>query len=95
MLRTCPNGHKFNKTSDCPTCPICEAEKKTTTGFMAGMSAPAQRALAGAGIDSPEKLAQHTEKEVMALHGMGPASLPKLRAALAAERLSFKSVASN
>lgn len=23
-IRTCKNGHKYCKSSDCPTCPICE-----------------------------------------------------------------------
>lgn len=22
-FRTCKNGHNYNKSSDCPTCPIC------------------------------------------------------------------------
>lgn len=26
--KTCPKGHTFLKSSDCPTCPTCEAAKK-------------------------------------------------------------------
>ena len=27
-LKTCSNGHQFFKSSDCLSCPYCEAEKK-------------------------------------------------------------------
>ena len=36
-----------------------------------------------------KQLAKHTQQEVLALHGMGPASLPALQAALNTEGLSF------
>lgn len=52
-------------------------------------SAPAQRALDGAGIDSLEQLATRTEREVADLHGMGPKALGILRDALAAHGRSF------
>jgi predicted RecB family nuclease len=80
--RKCPNGHEYWKSSDCPTCPICEAARKPAATFMEGLSAPARRALEGAGLTTLAKLAQTTEREILTLHGMGPASLPKLRAAL-------------
>ena len=54
-----------------------------------GLSAPARRALAGAGIVDLEHLAARTEKEVLALHGMGPKAMAPLRAALAAAGLAF------
>lgn len=57
---------------------------------MAGLSAPARRALEGAGISTVKQLARHTAQQVMALHGMGPSSLPKLEAVLKAEKLSFQ-----
>lgn len=88
-LRICENGHRYYKSSDCPTCPICAREAKPTVGFMAGLSAPAQRALAGAGINTLEQLAKKSEADILALHGMGPASMPKLRQALAAAGLTF------
>jgi len=53
-LRVCPNGHEYYKSSDCPTCPICEAERKPKQGFMALIPAPARRALEGEGINSLE-----------------------------------------
>ena len=55
-----------------------------------GLSAPAQRALAGAGISRLAQLAKMTEAEVKALHGIGPNALAKLRAAMAAKGLKFK-----
>jgi predicted RecB family nuclease len=88
--RTCPKGHTFMKSSDCPICPKCEAEKAKAGFFIDGLSAPARRALQGAGVDSLKKLARHSEKDILALHGMGPSILPKLRAALKAEGLGFK-----
>jgi hypothetical protein len=87
--RVCPRGHLYFKSSDCPTCPKCEAANKPAAGFMAGLSAPAVRALTTAGLTSEAKLAKRTEKEVLALHGMGPASLPRLRAALKKAGLRF------
>lgn len=54
-----------------------------------GLSAPARRALSGAGIRTRAFLARHTEKEVLALHGIGPSSIPTLRAALADAGLTF------
>ena len=88
--RTCPRGHKYNKTSDCPTCPICEANRKPEHGFLSLLSAPARRALEGIGVSTVKQLASHSQKEIMNLHGMGPASLPKLKQALNDEGLAFK-----
>jgi predicted RecB family nuclease len=89
-LRICSKGHKYYKSSSCPTCPVCEAEKKPQNGFLATLGAPARRALQNAGITALPQLAQFTEKEILKLHGMGPGSMPKLRSALASEGLSFK-----
>lgn len=54
------------------------------------MPAPAQRALASAGIANLKQLSKFTEAEIAQLHGMGPNALSKLREALKAEGLSFK-----
>jgi DNA-directed RNA polymerase alpha subunit len=90
-LRTCTKGHNFYKSSECPTCPICEQERKLENGFLSQLSAPARRALVNNGINTLQQLSSFSEKEVLQLHGMGPASLPKLRSALLASGLSFKS----
>jgi len=54
-----------------------------------GLARPAQRALAGAGIQTLEQLAKFSEAEIKALHGIGPNALTKLRNALEARGLSF------
>jgi DNA-directed RNA polymerase alpha subunit len=89
-LRTCEKGHPYYKSSDCPTCPICEQEKKPATGFLSTLSAPARRALENAGITTLDQLAAYSEKDILKFHGMGPASLPTLREALKAVGLSFR-----
>jgi len=55
-----------------------------------GLAAPAKRALTGAGIESLDGLAKRTEREVAALHGMGPNALRILREKLAAKGLGFR-----
>ncbi|UVI29223.1 RNA polymerase alpha subunit C-terminal domain-containing protein [Paenibacillus spongiae] len=89
-LRTCSSGHQYYKSSDCPSCPICEQERKPDDGFLSLLSAPARRALEHNGITSLQLLSKFSEKEILKLHGMGPASLPKLRTALKEKGLSFK-----
>ncbi|NWQ42600.1 hypothetical protein MLOOGBEN_18015 [Bacillus sp. EB106-08-02-XG196] len=89
-LRVCDKGHKYYKSSDCPTCPTCEADRTPKSGFQSLLSAPARRALENNGITSLQDLSTYTEKEILKFHGMGPASLPKLREALKKEGLSFK-----
>jgi predicted RecB family nuclease len=90
--RVCPKGHQYNKTSDCPTCPVCEAERKPKEGFLSQLAAPARRALENKGITSLEELSKFSEKEILQLHGMGPGSIPKLRIALKAGGLNFKPI---
>eukprot|EP01035_Chromulina_nebulosa_P010937 gene10937-14648_t len=81
-LRVCPKGHQYYKSSDCPTCPICEAERKPESSFLSKLSAPARRALENKNITSVEQLSKYTEAEILALHGMGKTSMPKLKLAL-------------
>ncbi|MCH1624191.1 RNA polymerase alpha subunit C-terminal domain-containing protein [Fredinandcohnia quinoae] len=88
--KTCSKGHTYFKSSDCPTCPICEHDRKPNTGFLSLLSAPARRALENNGITSLQKLSTYSENEILQFHGMGPASLPKLRDALQKNGLSFK-----
>jgi hypothetical protein len=87
--RECPRGHVYFKTSDCPTCPKCEAAKKPADGFLSELAAPARRALVAAGLTSLKALARRSEADVLALHGMGPNAMSKLRAALKAAGLGF------
>ena len=90
VLKTCPKGHKFYKSSDCPVCPICATEDKPENGFLSTISAPARRALAAKEIKTLVQLASFTEKEIADLHGMGPNALSKLTMALAENNLSFQ-----
>jgi hypothetical protein len=87
--RVCPDGHLYFKSSDCPSCPKCETAKKPAEGFMAALSAPACRALAGAGLTTLKKLSRRTEQQVLELHGMGPNAMGKLRASLKKAGLTF------
>ena len=89
-LRICSKGHRFHKSSDCPTCPTCEKEKKQKTGFLSVISAPARRALEREGINTLLKLSKYSEKEILELHGMGAASVPALKNALKENGLSFR-----
>ena len=57
--------------------------------FPTFLAAPAQRALAGAGIESLEQLATHSEQEIKDLHGMGPNAMAKLKEALSELGLKF------
>jgi DNA-directed RNA polymerase alpha subunit len=89
-LRTCPKGHQYHKTSDCPTCPICEEERKPKDGFLSLLAAPARRALENNGITRLDQLSKFSEEEILKFHGMGKTSIPKLKKALAEKSLSFK-----
>ncbi len=93
--RTCPNGHRFIKSSDCPTCPYCEAARAPTDGWMAKLAAPARRALEHAGISTLKQLAERNEHELLALHGFGPATLPMLRNELRTVGLQFTTTEKN
>jgi DNA-directed RNA polymerase alpha subunit len=89
-LRICSKGHRYYKSSDCPTCPTCEQERKPDNRFLSQLSAPARRALENNEITSLQQLSKFSEKEILQFHGMGPSSLPKLKAALKEGGLSFK-----
>ncbi len=88
--RICKNGHHYFKSSDCPVCPICEKENKSAEGFLSLLSAPAKRALQNKGITTLRRLSSHSQKEILQLHGMGPASIPILKTVLKQAGLSFK-----
>ncbi len=89
-LRICPNGHKYYKSSDCPTCPVCESKRKTNNELLDSLSAPARRGLEREGITSLTKLAKYSEREILKLHGIGPTSLPILKKLLKSQKLNFK-----
>ena len=57
--------------------------------FPAGLGKPAQRALAAAGYQRLDHLAQISEAELKRLHGVGPKAINQLRQALAGQGLAF------
>ena len=59
------------------------------TAFPSGLSGPALRALDTAGIRSMDDLPRWKERDLAALHGMGPKGVRILREALAASGRSF------
>jgi hypothetical protein len=54
------------------------------------LSAPAHRALSGAGYTRLDELALISESDLKRLHGMGPTAIAALRAALDERGLSFR-----
>jgi predicted RecB family nuclease len=92
-LRTCKNGHQYYKSSDCPTCPVCEKERKPKDSFLSLLAAPARRALENNGITTLQELSAYSEDEILAFHGMGKSSVPKLTEALKSIGLHFKNKA--
>lgn len=63
-------------------------ENQSTTALPT-VSAPARRALAGAGIESLEDLAKITLRDLERMHGMGPNAIGKLQKALDDAGLAF------
>jgi hypothetical protein len=82
MTRTCPAGHSYEKTSDCPVCPHCEwlglAESP-----LPRIGAPATRALAHLGVTRLDELTAWSRARLLAAHGVGPKAVGILEAALA------------
>jgi hypothetical protein len=56
----------------------------------AKIAAPARRALDAAGYKSLAQVAKATERQLLALHGMGPRAIRQLREALAERGLHLK-----
>ena len=60
------------------------------TAFPAGLSGPALRALATAGIRSMHDLESWSERDVAKLHGMGPKGIRMLREGLTGSGRAFR-----
>ncbi len=88
-LKSCKKGHQFYKSSDCPTCPICEEERKPKDSFLSLISAPARRALEYADIKTLKKLSKYSESDILKLHGIGKTALPILKKELKNAGLKF------
>ena len=80
------NGHLLTDDMARPS----DATHPNQAAFPPGLSGPALRALASAGIRSVSDLAAWSEADLAALHGMGPKALTALRQALAARGEAFR-----
>jgi hypothetical protein len=69
--------------------PFLGKQKEEAPALPVKLSAPAQRALAGAGISTLKQLAKWTESDLMELHGMGPNAVKQLQKALDDNGLAF------
>lgn len=78
-LHTCTKGNENYKSSNCPTCPICEEEGKPENGFLPKLGAPARRTLENYTINLWKSFQNSTEKEILQWHGMAPATITKLK----------------
>ncbi|MBC7758115.1 MAG: hypothetical protein H7069_04620 [Phormidesmis sp. FL-bin-119] len=90
MSRTCAEGHRYHKSSDCPTYPFCEQELKPGSGFLSLPGALARRDFENNGIKTTQALSQHPATELFSLHFMGKASIRTLRAVLTETDLNVK-----
>lgn len=67
-------------------------KKKTSepeSEMLTGLTAPARRALMGAGYLRAVQFAKLSEADLLALHGMGPNALKQIRRTLAAKGKSL------
>lgn len=87
--RTCRLGHHYIKSSDCPTCPICESLRKPKGGFLSHFAAPARRALENKKITSIEQLSHYKENEIKELHAIGHHAIQMMRVLLKQAGLDF------
>lgn len=88
--KICRNGHQFEKTSDCPTCPVC-AKAEITAAYKNGfpkIGSPAYNALKHKGITLSD-LPNYSEKELLEIHGVGPKAVKILSEYLKEKGLSF------
>jgi hypothetical protein len=68
---------------------LLDGKKSRSNELPAKLGAPAERALAGAGIKNLKQLSKFSETEIKQLHGVGPNAIGKLRQALVENGLSF------
>ncbi|MFI7342869.1 MmcQ/YjbR family DNA-binding protein [Streptomyces sp. NPDC050085] len=66
------------------------APADTAHGLPAGIGRPATRALLAAGLDTLDRVAGHTQAELLALHGVGPKAVRVLVAELASRGLALR-----
>ena len=92
IWKTCNRGHRFQKSSNCPVCPICWSsyyKQKSQSDFLKKLASPALRALLKAKIKNLTQLTKWSEKDLSELHGMGPKAIAQLKLAMNKHGLSF------
>jgi DNA-directed RNA polymerase alpha subunit len=87
-MMTQSNAHGTERTSPMDDTHV-RVDGKASNDLAPKIGNPARNTLAVAGITHLDQLTQRTEKEIAALHGMGPKALGLLRAALAERGLAF------
>jgi len=87
---TCPEGHRYHKSADCTTCPICKQELRPESSFSSLSGAPARRAFKNNGFTTAQGLSQRPAKEIFGLHFMEKASICTLQAVLTETGLNVK-----
>jgi predicted flap endonuclease-1-like 5' DNA nuclease len=65
------------------------APKRQSSGLPA-IGRPATNALAACGITTLDQVAEHTERDLRALHAVGPKAIRILKEALAADGRAFR-----
>jgi hypothetical protein len=68
---------------------VAEFDYSQLSPELAKLSKPAQRALLSNGITCAADLAGWAERDLLALHGFGPASLPLIRKVLAEKNMAL------
>ena len=82
-LKTFNKGHKFYKSIDCLSCLLCELLTTPSDGFLALPGASAKYAITIKGITNLQHFSALSEEGILQFQGIGFATLPILRAALA------------
>jgi hypothetical protein len=88
--KICILGHRFEKTSDCPSCPICNTQdiKSAYANGFPKIGAPAFNALRNKGITLSD-IPNYSEQELLVIHGIGPKALSILSQYLKEKGLAF------
>jgi hypothetical protein len=66
------------------------ADERSADHLPRGIGRPATRAFTDMGLTRLEQFSEHSEKELLALHGVGPKAIRILRAELADRGLAFR-----
>jgi len=88
MEIVCDNGHRFEKSSSCRSCPICERQR--LKNLLPGLAAPAKRALLAHGIEHFNDVVRFSKSEVALWHGIGKNALSIIEQNLSDRDVTWK-----